>query len=100
MLSYENQMFLDVLHEDGLLVAARGLGLEHVLYSLIKAEIILTCLVPNSKFVVYFMKDWVGVVKQLNAGLNVYSDGPGPLTVSFDNSQAIELLIENCCFIE
>ena len=36
MLSYENQMFLDVLHEDGLLVAARGLGLEHVLYSLIK----------------------------------------------------------------
>ena len=48
MLSYENQMFLDVLHEDGLLVAARGLGLEHVLYSLIKAEIILTCLVPNS----------------------------------------------------
>ena len=29
-------MFLDVLHEDGLLVAARGLGLEHVLYSLIK----------------------------------------------------------------
>ena len=36
MLPYENQMFLDVLHEDGLLVAARGLGLEHVLYSLIK----------------------------------------------------------------
>ena len=39
MLSYENQMFLDVLHEDGLLVAARGLGLEHVLYSLIKVRI-------------------------------------------------------------
>ena len=38
MLSYENQMFLDVLHEDGLLVAARGLGLEHVLYSLIKVR--------------------------------------------------------------
>ncbi len=36
MLAYENQMFLDVLHEDGLVVAAKGLGLEQVIFSLIK----------------------------------------------------------------
>ncbi|XP_064088555.1 DNA repair endonuclease XPF-like [Macrobrachium nipponense] len=35
MLEYENQMLLDLLHEDGLLVAAKGLGLERVLESLI-----------------------------------------------------------------
>lgn len=36
MLPYENQIFLDVLHEDGLVVAARGLGLQSVLMSLLK----------------------------------------------------------------
>ncbi|XP_047494472.1 DNA repair endonuclease XPF-like [Penaeus chinensis] len=35
MLEYENQMLLDLLHEDGLLVAAKGLGLERILISLI-----------------------------------------------------------------
>ncbi|XP_068247046.1 DNA repair endonuclease XPF [Palaemon carinicauda] len=35
MLEYENQMLLDLLHEDGLLIAAKGLGLERVLESLI-----------------------------------------------------------------
>ncbi|XP_076044470.1 DNA repair endonuclease XPF mei-9 [Oratosquilla oratoria] len=35
MLEYENQMFLDLLHEDGLLIAAKGLGLESLLVSLI-----------------------------------------------------------------
>ncbi|XP_037794294.1 LOW QUALITY PROTEIN: DNA repair endonuclease XPF-like [Penaeus monodon] len=35
MLEYENQMLLDLLHEDGLLVAAKGLGLERILTSLI-----------------------------------------------------------------
>jgi DNA excision repair protein ERCC-4 len=36
MLAYANQMFLDILHEDGLMVAAKGLGLEQVFYSLLK----------------------------------------------------------------
>lgn len=36
MLPYENQIFLDVLHEDGLVVAARGLGVHSVLLSLLK----------------------------------------------------------------
>ena len=36
MLPYENQIFLDVLHEDGLVLAARGLGLHSVLLSLFK----------------------------------------------------------------
>ncbi|XP_042856458.1 DNA repair endonuclease XPF-like [Penaeus japonicus] len=35
MLEYENQMLLDLLHEDGLLVAAKGLGLERIITSLI-----------------------------------------------------------------
>ena len=36
MLTYENQMFLDILHEDGLLILGKGLGLEHTFASLIK----------------------------------------------------------------
>ncbi|XP_054274769.1 DNA repair endonuclease XPF-like [Macrosteles quadrilineatus] len=36
MLEYENQMFLDILHEDGLLVAARGLRMETVIMNLMK----------------------------------------------------------------
>ncbi|KAE8742861.1 hypothetical protein FOCC_FOCC011542 [Frankliniella occidentalis] len=36
MLPYENQIFLDVLHEDGLVVAARGLSLHSVILSLLK----------------------------------------------------------------
>ena len=36
MLPYENQMFLDVLSSDGLVVAAKGLGLEHVFASLLR----------------------------------------------------------------
>ncbi|XP_063242959.1 DNA repair endonuclease XPF [Bacillus rossius redtenbacheri] len=36
MLEYENQIFLDILHEDGLVVAAKGLGLESVFLSLLK----------------------------------------------------------------
>ncbi|XP_071550106.1 DNA repair endonuclease XPF [Panulirus ornatus] len=35
MLEYENQMLLDLLHEDGLLVSAKGLGLERILENLI-----------------------------------------------------------------
>ncbi|KAK8380878.1 hypothetical protein O3P69_008058 [Scylla paramamosain] len=35
MLEYENQMLLDLLHEDGLLVTAKGLGIERILVSLI-----------------------------------------------------------------
>ncbi|KAK7047730.1 DNA repair endonuclease XPF [Halocaridina rubra] len=37
MLEYENQMLLDLLHEDGLLIAAKGLGLERILESIITA---------------------------------------------------------------
>lgn len=36
MLDYENQMFLDLLHEDGLIVTARGLGVERILLSFLK----------------------------------------------------------------
>ena len=36
MLAYENQMFLDILHEDGLVIAAKGLGLDEVFYNLLK----------------------------------------------------------------
>ncbi|KAK4314835.1 hypothetical protein Pmani_013905 [Petrolisthes manimaculis] len=35
MLEYENQMLLDLLHEDGLLITAQGLGIERILVSLI-----------------------------------------------------------------
>ncbi|GLH07493.1 DNA repair endonuclease XPF [Gryllus bimaculatus] len=36
MLEYENQMFLDVLHQDGLLVTAKGLSLETIFLNLVK----------------------------------------------------------------
>ena len=36
MLAYANQMFLDILHEDGLVIAAKGLGLDEVFHSLLK----------------------------------------------------------------
>ena len=29
-------MFLDILHEDGLVIAAKGLGLDEVFYNLLK----------------------------------------------------------------
>ncbi|KAG7203362.1 hypothetical protein KM043_013437 [Ampulex compressa] len=35
-LEYENQMFLDVLDEDGLVVAAKGLGIETVFVNILK----------------------------------------------------------------
>ncbi len=36
MLAFANQMFLDILGEDGLVVSAKGLGLEEVFHSLLK----------------------------------------------------------------
>ncbi|XP_065217330.1 DNA repair endonuclease XPF isoform X2 [Planococcus citri] len=36
MLEYENQMFLDSLHEDGLLISAKGLGVETVFCNMVK----------------------------------------------------------------
>ena len=36
MLPYANQMFLDILHEDGLVITAKGLGLDDVFFSLLK----------------------------------------------------------------
>ena len=36
MLDFENQMFLDILNEDGLIVAAKGVGLERVFLNLLK----------------------------------------------------------------
>lgn len=36
MLDFENQMFLDILNEDGLVVAAKGIGLESVFINLLK----------------------------------------------------------------
>ena len=35
-LSYCNTMFLDVMHSDGLLVSAKGLGIEQVILNLIQ----------------------------------------------------------------
>ncbi|CAB0034499.1 unnamed protein product [Trichogramma brassicae] len=37
MLEYENQMFLEILQEDGLVIAAKGLGLETVFMNILKA---------------------------------------------------------------
>ncbi|XP_023245287.1 LOW QUALITY PROTEIN: DNA repair endonuclease XPF-like [Copidosoma floridanum] len=37
MLEYENQIFLEILQEDGLVVAAKGLGLETIFMNVIKA---------------------------------------------------------------
>lgn len=36
MLEYENQMFLDILNVNGLVVAAKGIGLESVFINLLK----------------------------------------------------------------
>ena len=43
MLSYCNTMFLDVLHSDGLVVSAKGLGVEHVIFNLIQVRWIHMC---------------------------------------------------------
>ncbi|XP_018313372.1 DNA repair endonuclease XPF [Mycetomoellerius zeteki] len=37
MLEYENQIFLDILQEDGLVITAKGLGIETVFTNVIKA---------------------------------------------------------------
>ncbi|CAK9805296.1 DNA repair endonuclease XPF [Anthophora plagiata] len=37
MLEYENQIFLEILHEDGLVITAKGLGLETVFANIIRA---------------------------------------------------------------
>ncbi|XP_076298150.1 DNA repair endonuclease XPF mei-9 isoform X1 [Lasioglossum baleicum] len=39
MLEYENQMLLEILHEDGLVVAAKGLGIETVFANILRAYI-------------------------------------------------------------
>ncbi|XP_076231477.1 DNA repair endonuclease XPF mei-9 isoform X1 [Calliopsis andreniformis] len=39
MLEYENQMFLEILHEDGLVVVAKGLGIETVFANVLRAYI-------------------------------------------------------------
>ncbi|XP_076647013.1 DNA repair endonuclease XPF mei-9 isoform X1 [Halictus rubicundus] len=39
MLEYENQMLLEILHEDGLVVAAKGLGVETVFVNILRAYI-------------------------------------------------------------
>jgi len=38
MLDYENQLFLEILNEDALVVAAEGLALERVLVNLLKGK--------------------------------------------------------------
>lgn len=37
MLEYENQIFLEILHEDGLVITAKGLGLETVFANVMRA---------------------------------------------------------------
>ncbi|XP_071859603.1 DNA repair endonuclease XPF-like isoform X2 [Bombus fervidus] len=39
MLEYENQIFLEILHEDGLVITAKGLGLETVFANILRAYI-------------------------------------------------------------
>nr|XP_033329091.1 DNA repair endonuclease XPF isoform X1 [Megalopta genalis] len=39
MLEYENQMFLEVLHEDGLVITAKGLGIETVFMNILRTYI-------------------------------------------------------------
>ncbi|XP_017761721.1 PREDICTED: DNA repair endonuclease XPF [Eufriesea mexicana] len=39
MLEYENQMFLEILHEDGLVITAKGLGIETVFVNILRAYI-------------------------------------------------------------
>ena len=41
MLAYENEMFLSALQEDGLTIAAKGLGLERVFLSMVKVRIMI-----------------------------------------------------------
>ncbi|XP_044160730.1 DNA repair endonuclease XPF [Bufo gargarizans] len=36
LLEYENQIFLDLFHEDGLVIAARGLGIDRILQNFLK----------------------------------------------------------------
>ena len=52
MLAYENEMFLTAMQEDGLTIAAKGLGLEQVFLSLVRVHcdpgnlvLVLGCLV-------------------------------------------------------
>ena len=41
MLAYENEMFLSALQEDGITIAAKGLGLERVFLSMVKVGIMM-----------------------------------------------------------
>ena len=41
MLAYENEMFLSALQEDGITIAAKGLGLERVFLSMVKVMIMM-----------------------------------------------------------
>jgi DNA excision repair protein ERCC-4 len=36
MIEFENQMFLDILNDDGLVITAKGIGLESVFINLLK----------------------------------------------------------------
>ncbi|XP_043945344.1 DNA repair endonuclease XPF [Protopterus annectens] len=36
LLEHENQIFLDLFHEDGLVITARGLGIDRILYNFLK----------------------------------------------------------------
>ena len=45
MLAYENEMFLSALQEDGITIAAKGLGLERVFLSMVKVMMIVMMMV-------------------------------------------------------
>lgn len=36
LLEHENQIFLDLFHEDGLVITARGLGIDRILQNFLK----------------------------------------------------------------
>ncbi|CAI9612709.1 unnamed protein product, partial [Staurois parvus] len=36
LLEHENQIFLDLFHEDGLVITARGLGIDRILQNILK----------------------------------------------------------------
>ena len=66
MLSYCNTMFLDVLHSDGLVVTAKGLGVEHVIFNLIQVCCNLDCLATT--FIIVSLLLFSGVLRPWQPG--------------------------------
>ena len=66
MLAYENEMFLTAMQEDGLTIAAKGLGLEQVFLSLVRVHsdpgnlvLVLGCSDAEEAWIIRKMEDHV-----------------------------------------